>query len=40
MTFVMVVPAWPIYNEDPEKWLPDATAIAGQGIVVDGKKIN
>jgi len=36
----MVVPPWPIYNEDPENWLRTGTALSGAGIVVDGKKIN
>lgn len=40
VAFVMVVPAWPIYNEDPESWLPVGTAVSGPGIEVDGKKIN
>ncbi|SLM35726.1 microsomal signal peptidase subunit [Lasallia pustulata] len=40
MTFLMVVPPWPIYNDAPEKWLPAGSSIAGAGIEVDGKKIN
>ena len=40
MTFLVVVPPWPIYNDAPEKWLPAGSSIAGAGIEVDGKKIN
>ncbi|MCJ1472971.1 hypothetical protein MMC13_001620, partial [Lambiella insularis] len=40
VAFVMVVPPWPIFNEDPEAWLPAGTSISGAGIEVDGKKIN
>ncbi|MCJ1418245.1 hypothetical protein MMC32_004592 [Xylographa parallela] len=40
VTFVAVVPPWPIYNKDPEAWLPAASALTGMGIEVDGKKIN
>ncbi|KAI9147925.1 putative signal peptidase complex subunit [Paramyrothecium foliicola] len=25
LTFIAVVPAWPIYNRNPVKWLPVAT---------------
>ncbi|KAI4133501.1 MAG: hypothetical protein LQ347_002166 [Umbilicaria vellea] len=40
ITFLMVVPPWPIYNDAPEKWLPAESSIAGVGIEVDGRKIN
>lgn len=40
VTFLVVVPPYPIYNENPEKWLPANSGIAGAGIEVDGKKIN
>lgn len=40
LAFLMVVPPWPIYNENPENWLPSRNGLAGTGIEVDGKKIN
>lgn len=42
LTFLMVVPAWPIFNENPVRWLPAAPrgGLVGTGIEVDGKKIN
>ncbi|KAL8706760.1 MAG: hypothetical protein Q9225_007916 [Loekoesia sp. 1 TL-2023] len=40
LTFLVVVPPYPIYNENPEKWLPANSGIAGAGIEVDGKKIS
>ncbi|KAI4197696.1 MAG: hypothetical protein LQ350_005765 [Teloschistes chrysophthalmus] len=38
-TFFVVVPPWPIYNENPEKWLRANSAMSGAGIEVDGKRI-
>ena len=40
LTFLMVVPPWPAFNESPETWLPAGSAISGSGIEVDGMKIN
>ncbi|KAL9015588.1 MAG: hypothetical protein Q9185_007018 [Variospora sp. 1 TL-2023] len=40
LTFLVVVPPYPIYNENPENWLRPSSGIAGAGIEVDGKKIN
>ena len=40
MAFFVVVPPFPIFNENPENWLPAGSGIAGSGIEVDGKKIN
>ena len=40
VAFFMVVPPWPAYNEDPQRWLPSSTAGSGVSIEVDGKKIN
>lgn len=40
LTFLIVVPPWPIYNENPENWLPVRSALGGASIEVDGKKIN
>lgn len=40
LTFFMVVPPWPMYNEDPESWLPQGTEVAGTGVTVGGKKVN
>lgn len=40
LTFLIVIPPWPIYNENPEKWLPSSSSISGAAIEVDRKKIN
>ncbi|KAL8675890.1 MAG: hypothetical protein Q9186_007524 [Xanthomendoza sp. 1 TL-2023] len=40
LTFFLVVPPWPIFNENPENWLRANSGISGAGIEVDGKKIN
>ncbi|KAL8811405.1 MAG: hypothetical protein Q9223_007542 [Gallowayella weberi] len=40
LTFFIVVPPWPIFNENPENWLRANSGISGAGIEVDGKKIN
>jgi signal peptidase complex subunit 1 len=40
LAFFVVIPPFPIYNENPESWLPAGSGIAGSGIEVDGKKIN
>ena len=40
LAFFVVVPPFPIFNENPERWLPAGSGIAGSGIEVDGKKIN
>ncbi|KAL8799904.1 MAG: hypothetical protein Q9200_007417 [Gallowayella weberi] len=40
LTFFIVVPPWPIFNENPENWLQANSGISGAGIEVDGKKIN
>ncbi|KAL8908435.1 MAG: hypothetical protein Q9171_005454 [Xanthocarpia ochracea] len=40
LTFLLVVPPYPIYNENPENWLRANSGISGSGIEVDGKKIN
>ena len=40
ITFVVVVPPWPIYKKHPAAWLPAASTVSGMGIEVDGKKIN
>ncbi|KAL9011172.1 MAG: hypothetical protein Q9173_003966 [Seirophora scorigena] len=40
LTFLVVVPPYPIYNENPENWLRPNSGIAGAGIEVDGKKIS
>ncbi|KAL8674381.1 MAG: hypothetical protein Q9168_001241 [Polycauliona sp. 1 TL-2023] len=40
LTFLVVVPPYPIYNESPENWLRANSGISGSGIEVDGKQIN
>lgn len=40
LAFLVVVPPYPIYNENPEKWLRANSGMSGSGIEVDGKKIN
>ncbi|KAI4244641.1 MAG: hypothetical protein L6R40_002845 [Gallowayella cf. fulva] len=40
LAFFVVVPPWPIYNENPERWLRANSGISGAGIEVDGKKIS
>ena len=37
LTTLVVVPPWPIYNQNPERWL--RSELAGRGIEVDGKKV-
>ncbi|KAF2800310.1 microsomal signal peptidase 12 kDa subunit [Melanomma pulvis-pyrius CBS 109.77] len=38
LTFVAVVPPWPVYNKNPEGWL-SSHAAAGITIDVDGQKV-
>ncbi|KAJ5812534.1 hypothetical protein N7474_008835 [Penicillium riverlandense] len=39
-TAVVVVPPWPFYNQNPEKWLARTDGRAGGlGVVVDGVKV-
>ena len=40
LTMLVAIPPWPMYNENPEKWLPAKDSLVGTGIEVDGKKIN
>ncbi|KAL8871025.1 MAG: hypothetical protein Q9198_007499 [Flavoplaca austrocitrina] len=40
LAFLVVVPPYPIYNENPEQWLRANSGMSGSGIEVDGKKIN
>lgn len=45
LTFIAVVPPWPIFNQNPVGWLPaagarrSAGAQASHGITVDGKLV-
>ncbi|RAK84544.1 signal peptidase [Aspergillus costaricaensis CBS 115574] len=41
ITGLAVIPPWPMYNKNPEKWLvPLTTGVGGgAGIVVDGVKV-
>ncbi|KAJ5179606.1 hypothetical protein N7492_002816 [Penicillium capsulatum] len=38
-TGLAVVPPWPIYNRNPEKWLTVGGKRGGPGVVVDGVKV-
>ena len=44
LTFLLAVPPWPVYNRDPQPWLPATTSsnanTSGMSIEVDGKKVN
>ncbi|RDW70105.1 hypothetical protein BP5796_08502 [Coleophoma crateriformis] len=41
LTFLVVVPPWPVYNQKPVHWLQvPGSQSAGQGIIVDGKVIS
>lgn len=43
LTFLVVVPPWPFFNQHPQPWLPPRTgrgALQGVGIEVDGKKVS
>lgn len=40
-TLLVVVPPWPVYNQNPEPWLPSGKNIAGLpagGIIVEQQK--
>lgn len=40
LTALAVVPPWPIYNQNPEKWLGSGGKKAGgPQVVVDGVKV-
>lgn len=42
VTALAVVPPWPMYNKNPEKWLVPRTgkAAGAGGVVVDGIKVS
>ncbi|OJJ89523.1 signal peptidase complex subunit 1 [Aspergillus glaucus CBS 516.65] len=41
VTALAVIPPWPFYNQNPEKWLvPGAGRAAGAGIMIDGVKVS
>lgn len=41
VTALAVVPPWPMYNKNPEKWFdPTTSKPAGAGVVVDGVKVS
>jgi signal peptidase complex subunit 1 len=41
VTALAVIPPWPFYNQNPEKWLvPGAGRAAGSGIMVDSVKVS
>ncbi|KAF2474306.1 microsomal signal peptidase 12 kDa subunit [Lindgomyces ingoldianus] len=39
VTFLAVVPPWPLYNKNPESWLSPHATVSGLHIDVDGKKV-
>jgi len=39
LTFIVVVPPYPAYNANPEKWLPASGDLAGSGFEIDGIKL-
>jgi len=39
VTFLVVVPPWPTFNKNPERWLPVGGGFAG-GITVEDKGLN
>lgn len=38
-TALAVVPPWPFYNKNPEKWLCAGTQSGGPEVVVDGVRV-
>lgn len=38
-TGLVVVPPWPIYNKNPEKWLVPAGKTGSTNVLVDGVKV-
>ncbi|KAJ5953443.1 Microsomal signal peptidase Spc12 [Penicillium verhagenii] len=38
-TALAVIPPWPIYNQNPEKWLNKDGSSRGPQVVVDGVKV-
>ncbi|KAF1915558.1 microsomal signal peptidase 12 kDa subunit-domain-containing protein [Ampelomyces quisqualis] len=39
LTFLVIVPPWPLYNRNPEGWLPASNAMQGLNVDVDGQKV-
>ncbi|KAL3425786.1 microsomal signal peptidase 12 kDa subunit [Phlyctema vagabunda] len=40
LTFLLVVPPWPVFNRHPIKWLPvGGSDTKSQGIMVDGQLV-
>ena len=40
LTALAVIPPWPIYNHNPEKWLiPADSKSGGSRVIVDGVKV-
>lgn len=38
-TALAVVPPWPFYNKNPEKWLRSPSQAGGSEVVVDGVRV-
>lgn len=43
LTFLVVVPPWPFFNQQPQPWLPARTGpaamVSGITVEVDGKRV-
>lgn len=37
LAMLLVVPPWPVYNQNPQPWLGSKAAFPPGGIVVGGK---
>ena len=39
LTFLVVVPPWPLFNQSSESWLPPRHGLQDLNIEVDGQKV-
>ncbi|KAI9893580.1 MAG: hypothetical protein M1814_006376 [Vezdaea aestivalis] len=40
ITFLIITPPWPFFNQNLQRWLPAQQGGIAHGITVDGKKVN
>lgn len=40
LAFLVVVPPWPFFKQNPVKWLPSQASLMGSGIEVDGERVS